>query len=87
MSLGNELETADIENGKEVEKLLTASQNNNSLKISWQHNDANKTHRYTIENIDPLKSASNVDMRWDGKPMNIDTKGDETIAVPAAGDF
>lgn len=87
MSLSGILETADIEEGKGVEKLLTASQNNNILKISWQHNDATKTHHYTIENIDRLKSVSNVDLRWDGKPMKIDIKAEAAVAVPAQGDF
>ncbi len=87
MSLSGELETADIEDGKLTEKLLTASQNNNTLKISWQHNDAAKTHRYTIENIDRGKSVSNLELSWNGSPMNMDVKGNESIAVPAAGDF
>lgn len=87
MSLSGEIETADIEDGKLTEKLLTANQNNNALKISWQHNDAAKTHRYTIENIDRLKSVSNVDLAWDGKPMSMDVKGNESVAVPATGDF
>ncbi len=87
MNLSGNLETADVEDGKDVEKLLTAFQNNKALKISWQHNDATKTHQYTIQNIDRLKSASNVELRWDGKPMSMDPKGDETLAVPAEGDF
>ncbi|MFZ1304814.1 MAG: hypothetical protein WAR80_03175, partial [Ferruginibacter sp.] len=93
MTLSGELETADIEDGKQVEKLLIASQNNpqgavhNNLKINWQHNDATKTHRYTIENINRPKSATNVDLRWDGKPMNMDVQGEESVAVPVEGDF
>ncbi len=87
MSLGGTLETADIEDGKEIEKLLTAFQNNKALKINWQHNDATKTHRYTIENIDRLKSTGNIDLRWNGKPMNMDVNGEAAVAVPAAGDF
>ena len=87
MTLGGDLETADIEDGKLVEKLLTASQNNNALKISWQHNDAAKTHHYSIENISRLRSATNVELRWDGKPMDMDVKGESVIAVPAEGDF
>lgn len=87
MNFSGELETADVEDGKQVEKLLSASQNNNTLKISWQHNDAAKSHRYTIENIDRLKSVSNIDLKWDGKPMNMDVKGDRQLAVPALGDF
>lgn len=87
MSLSGELETADIEDGKQVEKLLTASQNNGTLKINWQHNDATKSHRYTIENIDRAKLEGKIELRWDGKPMTMDVKGNEILAVPAVGDF
>ncbi|MBU9936767.1 MAG: hypothetical protein KTQ13_08955, partial [Ferruginibacter sp.] len=87
MSFSGDLETADVEDGKQVEKLLTALQNNSPLKISWQHNDAAKSHRYTIENVDRLRSVSNIDLRWDGKPMRMDVKGERQVAVPALGDF
>ncbi|MEO6251827.1 MAG: hypothetical protein ABIO79_00865, partial [Ferruginibacter sp.] len=93
MSLSGDLETADIEDGKQVEKLLTAFQNNpqgaghKELKITWQHNDATKAHRYTIENIDRSKSSGNIELRWDGKPMRMDVKSEAAIAVPAAGDY
>jgi uncharacterized protein YfaS (alpha-2-macroglobulin family) len=87
MSFSGDLETADVEDGKQVEKLLTVSQNNTALKINWQHNDATKTHHYTIDNIDRLKSVSNIDLRWDGNPMNMDVKGERSVAVPAMGDF
>ena len=87
MNLSGILETADVEDGKEVEKLLTAFQNKKALKINWQHNDVSKSHRFTIENIDRLKSVSNVDLRWDGKPMKMGVTGENSIAVPAEGDF
>ena len=87
MTLSGTLETADVENGKDVEKLLSASYNKSVLKINWQHNDAAKSHRYTIENIDRLKSAGNVDLKWDGKPMSMSVTGESSIAVPAQGDF
>ena len=87
MSLGGELETADIEDGKLVEKLLSAVYNGKALKINWQHNDAAKTHRFTIDNIDRQKSAANVELRWNGKPMNMDVEGETDVTVPAEGDF
>ncbi len=87
MTLGGTLETADIEDGKQLEKLLAASQNNIALKINWQHNDATKTHRYTVENINRLKSASKVNLRWNGKSLSMDVKGEEAIEVPSTGDF
>ena len=87
MSLSGELETADIEQAAKVETLLNATQNNKALKINWQHNDAAKSHRYTIENIERTATTSNIRLSWDGKPMDMDVKGEQGIAVPAIGDF
>ena len=87
MSFSGELETADVEKGDAVEKLLAATQNGKALKINWQHNDAAKTNVYTIDNIERGTSVSNVELRWDGSPMNMDVKGENAIAVPAIGDF
>ncbi|MBK7559813.1 MAG: hypothetical protein IPI54_16985 [Chitinophagaceae bacterium] len=87
MTLGGDLETADIEDGKSVEKLLSATYNNKPLKINWQHNDAAKMHRFTIDNIDRQKTATNVELRWNGKPMNMDVEGETDVTVPAEGDF
>jgi alpha-2-macroglobulin len=87
MSFSGDLETADVEDGKQVEKLLTVSQNNKALKISWQHNDIAKTHHYIIDDIDRLQAVSNIELKWDGSPMKMDVKGENTVAVPAQGDF
>lgn len=87
MSLAGELETADIEKGKDVEQLLAASQDGKQLKINWQHNDAAKSHLFTIENIERKGSVSNLRLSWNGKPMSMDVSGETTVAVPATGDF
>jgi uncharacterized protein YfaS (alpha-2-macroglobulin family) len=87
MSLAGELETADIEKDTEVEKLLTAGQNNKELKISWQHNGNAKTHNFSIANIERGTTASGIKLTWNGEPMNIDIAGSKTIEVPAVGDF
>ncbi len=87
MTLSGLIETADIEKGSEIEKLLTASQNSKVLKIIWQHNDAAKAHFYTIDNIDREKLVSNINLRWNGSPMSMDVKGENVVAVPSIGDF
>jgi uncharacterized protein YfaS (alpha-2-macroglobulin family) len=87
MVLSGNVETADVEKGAAVEKLLTALQNNKSLKITWQHNDVTKLHGYTVENIERGNNATNLILKWDGKPMSMDVNGNKTITVPAAGDF
>ncbi len=87
MKLNGTLETADMEDGDAIEKLLTAFHNNKALKISWQHNDAAKTHHYSIENIEKQKSVSQVDLKWNGAPLSMDVQGETSVAVPAEGDF
>ena len=87
MSFSGDVETADVEEGTQVEKLLTATQSNKSLAIKWQHNDATKMHHYIIENLDRGAAVNNLDLRWDGKPMNMETRGTKQILIPAAGDF
>ncbi len=87
MLLNGEVETADVETGADIEKLVNASQNNKALKINWQHNDAVKQHKFTIENIERASSAGLVNVTWDGKPANMEVKGDKAIEVPSEGVF
>ncbi|MEP6675302.1 MAG: MG2 domain-containing protein [Ferruginibacter sp.] len=87
MTLGGEVETADVEQSAQIEKILSASQNGSALKINWQHNEAGKTHAFTIENIIRGKNVSNAELKWNGSSMNIDNKDSRLIAVPATGDF
>lgn len=87
MFLSGVLETADVEKNEELEKLLAAKQNNNDLKINWQHNGNAKTHSFTVENIGRPSSASQLILSWDGKSMGMDVKGSKTVEVPAVGDF
>ena len=57
MILMGEIETADIEASDQVEKLLTASENNKALQINWQHNGAAKTHNFTVNGIEQGKQC------------------------------
>ena len=52
MYLSGQLETADREDNKAVEQLLSAIQNNKALAVKWQHNDASKMHLFTVEGIE-----------------------------------
>lgn len=87
MFLTGELETADVEDGKSTEALLTATQSGKKLPIKWQHNDATKLHTYTVEGIERTGNASNLRLSWNGKPMKMDVTGEKQLVIPAAGDF
>ncbi len=87
MFLPGTIETADIEDDKTVEKLLTAAHNNDKLQITWQHNTASRTHQFSIENISRTGNDDAITLQWDGTPMNSKIKGKKSIKVPAAGNF
>ncbi len=87
MTLGGEIETADIEDPTKVEKLVTATENNNALQIVWQHNGSAKTHNFTVKDILRGNKASKVTISWNGKPLNIEITGSKSLEVPAIGDF
>ncbi len=87
MTFSGDIETADIEDGAKVEKLLTVALGSNALLVNWQHNEATKMHHFVVNNIDRGNNASNLDIKWNGSSMDMDVKGERMIAVPAAGDF
>lgn len=88
MFLPGSLETADFEDNAVVEKLVKATQNNKELKITWQHNGDDKTHFFKVENIQrPAGNEGQVNLTWDGKPLDAKINGNKTLAVPAVGQF
>ncbi len=87
MFLTGEISTADAEAAEGIKKLLTVSHNRKSYPIIWQHGNGNKTHSFTINNIERSNQENNLILQWDGAPMKIKNKGESTLAVPAIGDF
>ncbi|MEJ2111909.1 MAG: hypothetical protein P8Z37_18760, partial [Acidobacteriota bacterium] len=49
--LSGELLTADVENGSEIGKILTAFQKGKRLDISWFHHNNKREHSFTVEGI------------------------------------
>lgn len=88
MTFTGSLVTADVETSDKVEKLLTASLNNQHLSLVWQHNEANKTHEFTLAGIQRGSAAANLLLNWNGEALGVkDLTGSKEIAVPAVGDF
>lgn len=87
MSFNGQIITADIEESAKVEQLLSASVNGSKAKISWQHNDANKTHGFTITPITRSNNAGNLQLQWDGAAIQAAQKDSREVSIPAIGDF
>ncbi len=87
MFLKGDVFTADAEEAAAVEKLLTATQNSKSYKLTWQHSNSNRTHSFTVNDIIRSTSETPLLLKWDGSPVNIKNQGEQTLKVPAEGDF
>lgn len=87
MFLNGEITTADAEDAAGIEKILSATQGSQSLKINWQHAGSNKTHAFTINQVKRDKKETKLVIKWDGSKLNINNHGEETLPVPAVGDF
>lgn len=49
--LSGTLNTADVEDGEKVEKLLTAWQNKKALPVRWLHQSDRKVHAFEVDSI------------------------------------
>jgi alpha-2-macroglobulin len=87
MFIEGTITTADAEEEKEVQKILTVHYNNQTIKSSWQHSNNNKTHRFTIAGISRGTSGLSLYLKWNGAPLSINKTGVFTAEVPAIGDF
>jgi uncharacterized protein YfaS (alpha-2-macroglobulin family) len=86
MKLTGVIRMADKEDPAKVEKIIT---NNypSPVVITWQHNAANHTHQFVIDNITRTTSPQKLTVQWDGSVLNIDGKGEQAFEIPAIGDF
>ncbi|PSL49838.1 hypothetical protein CLV51_1011175 [Chitinophaga niastensis] len=79
--------TADVENPQAIEKILTAQYGGNNIPITWQHNAAERTSKFTVANIVRNTASRNLELSWNGDALNVNNSGKKTIEVPAVGDF
>ncbi len=81
------IETADIEEGAVVEKILSASHGGKTIPIKWEHDEMARRHTFTITDIKRSANASELQLNWDGHVLAAKEKDSKIVEVPAIGDF
>ncbi|OYU94518.1 MAG: hypothetical protein CFE21_16060 [Bacteroidetes bacterium B1(2017)] len=81
------LSTADVEDEKKIEQLLTCKQEGKSFWVKWEHAADKKTHRYFVDSILRKSNASEVIVAWDGAALDLKLTGEHKLTIPAIGDF
>ena len=77
---------SDTELLENVKKLLSAVYDGNEVKIKWIEGNS-RYFDFEISGIKRKEDLSTVVISWDGKPINVDTKGKYEAEVPALGVF
>ena len=87
MKLSGEINTADNEEQKEIEKALEVDFGN-KLRVKWSHQPEKNKSTFVIDSIKKQNKEQPLVLRWDGEVIDADdNKGEETVTVPALNVF
>lgn len=87
VKIEGQVQTADYASNESVEALLNATQNGNSLKITWDHSGANNIHLFVVEDVARTDKKGEVQLAFDGSSIGIDKKETQELPVPSLDDF
>ncbi|UYW00848.1 hypothetical protein K5I29_10080 [Flavobacterium agricola] len=86
--LNMNFQAADRIMADQAEKLITAKQGKNKLKVKFRGSDmAQNNFEFYIDSIQRLDTDSQIDIFWDGNPLGIDQKGEVTFPIPGKNNF
>jgi alpha-2-macroglobulin len=81
------LVSADVMELKDVEKILKASSGGRDLPVKWENGAGRNEFNFVIDSLPRREEAYQVDISWDGRPLDIDEKGHFTYDIPSVLDF
>ncbi|MCF8218122.1 MAG: hypothetical protein K9J21_03965 [Bacteroidales bacterium] len=87
LTLSGKILTADVEDVKNVRKILTAEQDSKELDISWTSTESSKVFNFKIDSIQRKKLPEELKLTWDGDEINAEEKGIKSIDITPLGDF
>ncbi len=80
------LHSADALSLEECQSILTATQEGKDLSIKWQEINS-KSYDFIIDSISRKENDSEVQIKWNGKPLDIDNTGKKNITIPGKNNF
>jgi len=79
---------ADMVSLEDAKTLIEASQNNKSLSIKWDESiETARIFEFKIDSIHRDIDDSKVTVNWNGKSINANNKGENTITIPGINNF
>lgn len=84
--VSGEVSVQDTVDEKRLEKTVTVLHDGQEKSLQWQHTN-NHRHTFSLPTIDRSKESSLVTVMWDGRVIDVDKKGEQSITIPALNDF
>ncbi|MFK8059662.1 MAG: alpha-2-macroglobulin [Polaribacter sp.] len=82
------LKSADIITLENAKKLIKASQKNTSKNIVWNESyQESKVFEFRIDSIKRFIEDSKLVVKWNGKPINANSKGENELLIPGKNNF
>jgi len=85
MNLSGSIATSDTEPREKLEKILTATLDDQPIAINWSGGD--RSYGFTIRDIRRKGKEQTLTLRWDGAPLGLKQKDEQSIRVPALDEF
>lgn len=86
--LDADLEASDVISLEKAKQLVSATQDGKNLKLKWssERNDA-QYYNFTIDSISRKMDDSEILIKWDGKPIGAENKGENIFKIPSQSNF
>lgn len=82
------LRAADKMAPETARQLITVTQKGEKIPVKFEETEAHATQfTFKIDSIQRFEEDSEIEIRWDGSPYKIDTKGKETYTIPGKNNF
>ncbi len=79
---------ADVVSLEDAKTLIEASQNKKDLSVKWDESiETSRIFEFKIDSIHRDIEDSKVTINWDGKSINANNKGENTITIPGINNF
>lgn len=83
-----QVRSADMISLSEAKQLVSASHKDKELKLVWNEvSERSKFFEFKIDSIKRFTEDSNIIVQWDGKAINAENQGENTIAIPGKNNF
>ena len=82
------IKSADIISITDAKQLVEASQNGKSLALEFDEVETHSNYfKFKVDSINRLVEDSEIEIKWNGKAIKAENKGENTIKIPGINNF